>query len=77
MNHCFVETLTFDGERWNVPFRAQFGNGGSMPTGWEGRGMIERVSEAEAMYRDNGGTTLVFRLADDPSVREVDSAVCM
>lgn len=77
VNHCFVETLTFDGERWNVPFRGQFGDGGSMPPGWKGRGVIERVSEAEARYTDDGGTTLVFRLADDPSVKEVESAVCM
>ena len=76
MGHCFVEPVSFDGESWNVPFDKQFGGGGLEPKHWRGRGMMTRVNEDLARFEDEGGSTVVFRPVDDPSVRPVEKALC-
>ncbi|MCW2791423.1 MAG: hypothetical protein JWO76_521 [Nocardioides sp.] len=76
LGHCFVEPVSFDGEMWNVAFEDQFGWGGVPPRHWRGTGVIERVDDDEARFRDDGGATVVFRPLDDPSVRRVERAPC-
>jgi len=76
MNHCFVEPVPFDGERCNVPFDRQFGWGGLQPKRWRGTGVMVRVGENQARFKDDGGLTVVFRPVDAPSVRPVKKALC-
>lgn len=76
VDHCFVQPVTFAGERWNVPFGDQFGWGGGLPPDWQGAGEIVRVSADEARYTDDGGATVVLKHVDDPAVRPVDKALC-
>ncbi len=76
VNHCFVEPVAFDGQVWNVPFDRQFGWGGLQPENWKGHGVMTRVSEDRARFEDDGGSTVAFRPADDPSVRPVEKALC-
>ncbi len=76
MNHCFVEPVLFDGQEWNVPFDRQFGWGGLEPKNWRGTGVMMRVSEDRARFEDDGGSTVAFRPADDPSVQPVEKTLC-
>ena len=76
VNHCFVEPVSFDGEQWNVPFGEQFGWGGMQPKHWHGAGVMVRAGANEARFEDDGGATLVFRPVGDPSVRQVERALC-
>lgn len=76
MNHCFVEPLSFDGEQWNVPFDRQFGWGGLEPKHWRGAGVMTRLGEDQARFKDDGGSTVVFRPVDDPLVQSVEDALC-
>jgi len=76
MNHCFVEPVSFDGEQWNVPFDMQFGWGGMEPKRWRGAGVMTRVGEDQARFKDDGGSTVVFRPVDDPLVQPVEDAIC-
>lgn len=75
-NHCFVEPVAFDGERWNVPFNRQFGWGGMEPRSWQGAGVMTRVSDDRARFRDDGGSTVGFRPVKHRSVRPVETAGC-
>lgn len=76
MGHCFVEPVAFDGEQWNVPRDKQFGGGGLQPANWRGSGVMTRVDEDLARFKDGGGAVVVFRPVDDPSVRGVENAPC-
>lgn len=76
MGHCFVEPVAFDGERWNVPRDKQFGTGGLQPANWRGTGVMTRVGEDRARFKDRGGAVVVFRPVDDPAVRGVENAIC-
>ena len=37
---------------------------------------MRRVGEDRARFRDDGGSTVVFHPADDPSVRAVENRMC-
>lgn len=76
LGHCFVEPVTFDGEMWNVAIDQQFGWGGMQPSNWRGRGLMVRIGENRARYRDDGGGVVIFLPVDDPSVQEVEKALC-
>lgn len=80
VGHCFVETIRFDGERWNVPFRKQFGGGGGAEShdyrAWEGSGTIVRTGTGTARYVDDGGEVLELLPIDHPAVRKVEHAGC-
>ena len=76
LNHCFVGTVSFDGEKWNVPFNKQFGWGGTPPKGWRGAGVMVRTGQSEARFEDDGGAVLVFKRLNDPSVQPMAKALC-
>lgn len=77
LGHCFVEPVSFDGERWNVPFERQFGWGGLAPRGWQGSGVMTRIGATRARFEDDGGSVVVFRPVDHVSVTPVEDALCM
>ncbi|WP_067433745.1 hypothetical protein [Nocardioides jensenii] len=80
VGHCYVASIRFDGERWNVPFRKQFGWGGGDSghdhRAWVGSGAIVRTAPGTARYTDDGGEVLDLLPADHPSVRKVEHAGC-
>lgn len=68
VGHCWVEDVAFDGQTWGLTERQQLGTGGGMPSGWQGAGVMVRVSADRARYTDDGGKVLTFLPIDDPSV---------
>jgi len=77
LSHCFIETVTFEGQEWNVRFRDQFGSGDyRLPQTWEGQGVIEEVESNRARYTDDGGTELEFLPVDHPAVTPMKDFLC-
>ena len=68
VGHCRVEPVAFAGSRWGLPSDRQFGNGGAVPTNWQGAGVMQRLERGLARYVDDGGTVLELLPADDPTV---------
>ena len=71
-----VLPVQFDEKQWNVPLDSQFGWGGEVPRNWRGTGVVVRVDEDKARFTDDGGSTIVFRPVDDPSVQPAETAPC-
>ena len=78
VGHCWVEPVKYDGERWGLAFREQFGWGGPQyyPENWTGTGILQRVAEDQVQYTDDGGAELMLLPADAPSVARVEDVLC-
>lgn len=76
VGHCWVEPVEFDGDRWGIPLRRQFGWGGGLPGNWQGSGEMARMSESRARYVDKGGAVIYFLPADAPAVAAVETELC-
>ena len=68
VGHCWVEDVVFDGQTWGLTEQQQLGTGGGMPSGWQGEGLMVRLSEDRARYTDDGGKKLTFLPISDPTV---------
>lgn len=78
VGHCYVEPVTFAGERWGLRFSEQFGWGGPQeyPENWKGAGVLTRVAEDRVRYTDDGGAELTLLPADSPAVARAEAVPC-
>lgn len=51
VGHCWVEPVKYDGERWGLSFREQFGWGGPQyyPENWTGTGIVQQSRKTESV----------------------------
>lgn len=76
VGHCWIDPVRFDGLKWAVAPKDQFGWGGGTPKNWAGQGVIMRLSESRSRYTDRGGHALRLVPAVDPSSAAVFKRGC-
>jgi hypothetical protein len=76
VGHCWIDPVAFDRSEWAVVRQDQFGWGGGTPRGWDGQGVITRLSDSSSRYADRSGHVLRLVLADDPRAAAIFRQVC-
>jgi len=76
VGHCWVGYLQRLGETWALTRKQQFGWGGGMPQGFEGKGKVARLSESKLLYVDASGYRVVFIPVNSPTAYTTEGRLC-
>ena len=76
VGHCWGGYLHKFGKTWALTKKQQFGWGGGMPQGFEGKGKVASLSDSKLLYVDASGQRLAFIPVDAPNAYTTEGRLC-